>query len=140
MKIATPLSLKKVTSSFPAAPFQKLRSCQAPPFLKIWLEVQPPSSRKGGWGGGRGVCTLCVQTRFGEKKATFNVFVIFYHLMNCKIIFSWLIVSGCQIAVFCCFCILSEVFSHFKLIYDLIKKNPKNTPAFGVEGGKGSES
>ena len=38
-----PPPLKKVTPSFPATPF-KLRSCQAPPsFLKIWLEVQPPS-------------------------------------------------------------------------------------------------
>ena len=31
------------TPSFPANPLLKLRSCQAPPFLKIWLEVQPPA-------------------------------------------------------------------------------------------------
>ena len=45
--------LKKVTPSYPATPFLKLRSCQAfapRPFSKIWLEAQPlsPPSRKGG--------------------------------------------------------------------------------------------
>ena len=50
MKIATPPPWKKVTPSFQATPFKNMRSCQAPPFLKIWLEFQPhpPSQQKEG--------------------------------------------------------------------------------------------
>ena len=50
VKIAT--ALEKVTPSFPATPLEKLRSCQAPSFLKIGLEVKPPSRKGGGGGGG----------------------------------------------------------------------------------------
>ena len=55
-----PPPLKKVTSSFPATPLKKLRSCQAPPplpptpFVKVWLEAHPPPPphplQKGGGG------------------------------------------------------------------------------------------
>ena len=37
----------KSPPSFPANPFYKLRFCQAPPFLKIWLELHLPPSREG---------------------------------------------------------------------------------------------
>ena len=49
-------------------------------------------------------------------------FVIYYHLISFKIIFSWLVVSGFQIAVFCCFFMLL-VFWDFKMLYGLGKKS-----------------
>ena len=36
--------------SFPAIPLKKLRSSQASPFLKNWLEVQPPPPAERGGG------------------------------------------------------------------------------------------
>ena len=40
--------LKKVNPLFPTNPLIKIKVLSSPPFLKIWLEVQPPPPQKGG--------------------------------------------------------------------------------------------
>ena len=45
-KIATPTPLKKVTPSFPGTP-SKAEVLSSPPFLKIWLEINPPPPAEG---------------------------------------------------------------------------------------------
>ena len=73
VKIAT--ALEKVTPSFPATPLEKLRSCQAPSFLKIWLEVKPPS-RKGGRGGGNSHDGLSPPNHASQKIMLMSISII----------------------------------------------------------------
>ena len=42
---------KKVTPYFPATSPLKVEVLSSPPFLKIWLEVQPPKAAARGSGG-----------------------------------------------------------------------------------------
>ena len=45
--------LKKVAPLFPSNPTLKVKVLPSPPFLKIWLEVQPPlPPAERGWEGG----------------------------------------------------------------------------------------
>ena len=46
----SPLPPEKIHPLFPSNPLNKLRSCQASPFLKIWLEVQRPLPQQKGVG------------------------------------------------------------------------------------------
>ena len=49
MEIATPPLLKKVTPFFPSNPHLKVEVLSSPPpFLKIWLETQPPAAERRG--------------------------------------------------------------------------------------------
>ena len=50
--------LKKVTPVFPSNPLLKVKVLSSPPFLKIWLEVQPPPLPPQHKGGGGGVHTM----------------------------------------------------------------------------------
>ena len=58
MKIATPL--KKATPPLSQQPTSKSWGPVKPPFLRIWLEAQPPlpCRKRGGGGGGGGVHTM----------------------------------------------------------------------------------
>ena len=40
--------LKKVTPLFPSNPHLKTEVLSSPPFLKIWLETQPPAAERRG--------------------------------------------------------------------------------------------
>ena len=68
-KMHPPPPPKEVTPLFLSNPPQKLRSCQAPPFFKIWLELQapPPQVEMGGH-------PMCPKWIF-LKKITNKIFV-----------------------------------------------------------------
>ena len=66
------------------------------------------------------------QTRFEQNKATLNAFSLFsiiWWTLPWFNISSWLVVSRLHVAVYrIVFCMLSEVFSHCKLLYGLGQK------------------
>ena len=73
MKTAYTPSPNKVTSLFPSKPPLKVEVLSSPPFLKIWLEVQPPLSPQQKGKGGSTVCTYHIETSpfsFGANQWT----------------------------------------------------------------------
>ena len=87
--VCTPIILpEKVTPLFPATPFSKLRSCQAPLFQNLvggsTLPPPPPHPcRKGG--GVRG-CTLCldpiISPRPCSEAFSFFALIIFFYFRS----------------------------------------------------------
>ena len=67
----TNLPPEKCHRLFSSNLIQKLRSCQAPSFLKIWYEVQHPS-RMGG-GGTHYVPTLIFYTHYCQPEFRFDL-------------------------------------------------------------------
>ena len=68
--------------------------------------------------------SMGTQTRFGQIKQHFWRFLVICHHRTNFEIFLWLVLrkSSSSCSVLYCFCILSEVFWHSKLLYGLGKK------------------
>ena len=109
--------LKKVTPSFPATPYSKLRSCQAPPLWKFGRRFKPPPppQQKGGEGG----CTLCYT---GNRHSSTTLFLLWKFLVMKNLLLLWVLFATLTSTK--CYCINSK--THWPWILSVKKMNTAN--------------